>query len=277
MKQIQSKSLLTSVIILIIIGLSTTAAKTFSNQGDTVITDSTQGDSTSLKDFYVITNPYSVVFPEVLEEHRDESKQYIKSYIRKERSYIKLMFRRGKNYMPIAVDILDKYNVPGEFRVLPALESNFSANAVSPAGAVGYWQFMAPLAKDYGLKIGGKYDERKNFRKSTTAAAKFFRYQLKEYNNDMLLVVAAYNCGTGRVGYAIRKSGKKDADFWDIKQYLPSETRKFVLRFLALNVVAANYTNFLNANIDFDGPATIRLADLDSAITAGLMEPPKEL
>ena len=71
--------------------------------------------------------------------------------------------------------------------MLPALESNFNANAVSRAGAVGYWQFMSELAKEYGLQIGGKNDERKNFSKSTVAAAKFFRDQLDYFNNDLLL------------------------------------------------------------------------------------------
>lgn len=274
MKQIQAKSILMAVVILIIIGIGTTAAKSYSNRAaiaDTLLTDSTVKNS-----MYVINNPLQVVFPEALEEHRAESKKYIRNYIHKERSYIKLMFRRGKNYMPIALSIFDKYDVPPEFRVLPALESNFSANAVSPVGAVGYWQFMAPLAKDYGLKIGRDYDERKNFKKSTAAAAKFFRDYLKLYDGDMLLVVAAYNCGSGRVDRSIRKSGKQDADFWDIKSYLPSETRKFVLRFIALNVVAANYTDFLNADMDFDASPTIKLANLDS-MNAGIAEAPREL
>ena len=58
--------------------------------------------------------------------------------------------------------------------MIPVLESEFNANAVSPVGAVGHWQFMTTLAKEYGLRTGGKYDERRNFAKSTVAAAKVF-------------------------------------------------------------------------------------------------------
>lgn len=266
MKRIQSKSLLTLVVILIIIGISTTSARNLiGSQSDAVLDSTLITDSTSTaRSLYVIDNPNRVLYPQILEEHRDESKDYIHKYIRKERSYIKLMFHRGKNYMPIAQKIFDKYGVPHEFQVLPALESNFTAHAVSPVGAVGYWQFMSELAREYGLKTGGSNDERKNFRKSTTAAAKFFRDQLKVYNNDVLLVVAAYNCGPGRVNSALRKSGKKDADFWDAKQYLPAETRRFVMRFLALNVVALNYDKFTARNLDFEEPATIQIASLDS-------------
>lgn len=274
MKRIQAKSLLTLIIILIIIGIST-SANTFIGNDLVANRDSIPIDTVT-SDFYVITNPYRVLFPETLEEHRKESKKYIKKYIREQHSYIQLMFRRGKKYMPTAIKILDKYGVPREFRFLAALESNFSAHAVSPVGAVGYWQFMAPLAKQYGLKIGGKYDERKNFRKSTTAAAKFFRDQLKAYDGDMLLTAASYNCGPGRVSSSIRKSGKKDADFWDIQEYLPSETRKFVKRFVALNVVYVNYTNFLQTSMDFEGPHSITIASTDSALSL-LVRPPIEL
>lgn len=266
MKKIQSKSLLTLIIILIIIGISTTSATRYLGTPSKVVSDSTiKTDSTdNPRSLYIIDNPNRVVYPEILREHREESKAYIGKYMRKDREYIKLMFRRGKSYLPIARRILEKYDVPLEFQVLPALESNFSAHAVSPVGAVGYWQFMPELAREYGLKIGGKYDERKNFTKSTTAAAKFFRDQLKVYNDDPLLVVAAYNSGPGRVNYAIRKSGAKNPDYWEIRQYLPAETRRFVMNFLALNVIHANYDKFLARSIDFDEPATIQLASYDS-------------
>lgn len=265
MKKIQSKSLLTLIIILIIIGISTTSATRFMGiQKEVAVSDSTtkMDSAVAKRSLYIMDNPNRVTYPKILREHRDESKEYIVNYLRRERGYVKLMFRRGKSYMPVARSIFDKYGVPHEFQVLPALESNFTSNAVSPAGAVGYWQFMGELAREYGLKIGGPNDERKNFRKSTNAAAKFIRNQLKVYDNDPLLVVAAYNCGPGRVNQAIRKSGAKD--YWQLKQFLPAETRRFVLRFLALNVVDMNYDKFLAGNMDFEEPATIQLASYDS-------------
>lgn len=265
MKQIQSKSLLTLVIILIIIGISTTSATRFMGaSGKVKVGDSTLKVDTidSEQDFYVIDNPNRVRYPAILREHRNESKDYIKKYLKREREYVAWMFRKGKNYMPVARDIFDRYGVPHEFQVLPALESNFKATAVSPVGAVGYWQFMPRLAKEYGLKISGANDERKNFHKSTVAASKFIRDQLKEYNNDPLLVVAAYNAGPGRVNYAIRKSGAKE--YWKLQHFLPAETRRFVLQFLALNVVAMNYDKFLANTMDFEAPATLQIANIDS-------------
>ena len=212
----------------------------------------------------LVKNPNWVVYPVSLQEHRKESKEYVKKYSVKERAYIIHMFKKGKQFFSRATDIFDKYNVPYELQMLPALESGFNANAVSSAGAVGYWQFMSELAKEYGLRTGGKKDERKNFTKSTNAAAKFFRDQLKFFDNDLLLTVAAFNCGQGRVISALKRSKKEDAGFWDIRKYLPAETRKFVMRFVALNVIAANYEKFINKDLNFDEPHLIQLASTDS-------------
>ncbi len=262
MKTIQSKSLLTLIIIFFIIGFSTSAKNLIGLDTDYLdsVVSKSKIDSSSL-----VKNPNWVIYPETLAEHRDESKEYVKRYSQRERSYIIHMFNKGKSYFQKAIAIFDKYNVPLELQMLPALESNFNANAVSPAGAVGYWQFMSQLAREYGLRIGGKNDERKNFSKSTDAAAKFFRDQLEYFNNDLLLTVAAYNCGQGRVKIAINKSEKADPDFWDIKEYLPAETRRFVMKFVSLNVIAANYDKFLANNLDFDEPHLIQLAIADSS------------
>jgi membrane-bound lytic murein transglycosylase D len=257
MKTIQSKSLLTLIIIFFIIGFST-SAKSVINSNFSVVNSETEPASE--------TNPLAVVYPVSLQEYRMQTKEYIKSYSKKEREYIIYIFKKGENFFPKTIDIFQKYEVPLELQMIPALESQFNANAVSPVGAVGYYQFMSELGKDYGLHIGSKYDERKNFIKSTVAAAKFFRDQLEYFNGDLLLSVAAYNCGPGRVQSSIKKSGKKDANFWNIKKYLPAETRRFVMDFITFNVIAANYDKFLNEKLDLNEPPLIQIAASDPTI-----------
>jgi membrane-bound lytic murein transglycosylase D len=261
MKNIQSKSLLTLIIIVFIIGFSTSGKNFIERIGETYLYTAPISSDTAGT---LVKNPKWVSYPTILADHREESKEYVKQYSSRQRSYIIYMFKRGKSYFPRAVKIFAKYNVPYELQMLPALESNFNAQAVSPVGAVGYWQFMPTLARDYGLHIDGEIDERKDFTKSTIAAAKFFRDQLKYFNNDILLTVAAYNCGEGRVSLAIRNSGKENADFWDIKKYLPAETRKFVLRFVSLNVIAANYDKFLSGKLNFNEPHLVESPIEDS-------------
>ena len=262
MKDIQSKSLLTLIIIFFIIGFST-SAKDILGSGSAVVADSLSPDATV--ESTLIQNPDYVVYPASLEEHRDESKSYVKQYSTRERSYIIHMFNKGKKFFPKAIQIFDKYNLPSELQVLPALESNFNAHAVSNAGAVGYWQFMSELAGEYGLSVNSKNDERKNFYKSTVAASKFFRDQLKFFKGDLLLTVAAFNCGQGRVRQAIKKANKENPEFWDVKRFLPNETRIFVMKFISMNVIAANYDKFVARNLNFNEPHLVQLASLDSA------------
>jgi membrane-bound lytic murein transglycosylase D len=254
MKTIQSKILFGLIIIFFIVGFTTSAKSIIDSPGFDLVENTTATEpSTEI-------NPLSVIYPAALQEYRTQTKEYIKSYSKKEREYIIYIFKKGENFFPKTIDIFEKYEVPLELQMIPALESQFNANAVSPVGAVGYYQFMSELAQDYGLHIESKYDDRKNFKKSTIAAAKFFRNQLKYYDGDLLLSVASYNCGIGRVQVGIKKSGKKDATFWDIKKYLPYETRRFVMDFITFNVIAANYDKFLNKKLDFNEPPLIQVA-----------------
>ncbi|MEO8766610.1 MAG: lytic transglycosylase domain-containing protein [Ginsengibacter sp.] len=251
MKIIRSKSFLTLLIILFVIGFNTSAKSLI---GFPVLMP---GGVYPVHEMPAVPNPNSVVYPASLQDYRKQTKEYITTFSKKERQYVIHIFSKGKNFFPKALEVLYKYDVPTELQMIPVLESEFNANAVSSAGAVGHWQFMSTLAKEYGLRTGGKFDERRNFAKSSVAAAKFFRDQLDFFNEDLLLAVASYNCGPGRVRLAIKKSGKSDADFWQIKKYLPGETRKFVMNFIALNVIFFNYEKFINEELDFNEPPLI--------------------
>ncbi|HWH62130.1 MAG TPA: lytic transglycosylase domain-containing protein [Ginsengibacter sp.] len=261
MKTIQVKILLGLIITFFIVGFSTSAKSVIDLAGFSLV------KSDPATEPVMEPNPLAVVYPVNLQENRMQTKEYVKSFSKKNREYIIYIFKKGQNFFPKAIDILSKQEVPLELQMIPVLESQFIANAVSPAGAVGYWQFMTELANEYGLHTGGKYDERKNFTKATTAAAKFFKDQLNYFKDDLLLSVASYNCGPGRVRLGIKQSGKKDATFWDIKKFLPGETRKFVMDFIAFNVIAANYDKFLNKKLDFSELPFIQVAKADSTIT----------
>ncbi len=211
----------------------------------------------------VVTKASNVVYPSLLQDHRDESLQYVQQYSDKKREFIIKTYKKGSKYFSKVNTILKKYSVPQEMRVLIALESGFNPNATSSAGAKGYWQFMDEVAVEYGLKIATAHvaagsskksalttkkltDDRTNFVKSTNAAARYLRDRLKNFDNDILLTVASYNCGIGNVWEAMKKSGIANPDFWDIKKYLPLETRNYVMNFISLNVVLNNYDKFIS-------------------------------
>ena len=192
----------------------------------------------------------NVNYPKLLEGQKAQSINYVEKYSQKNHDFLEELYNKGKNFFPAISSVFTKYGLPTELKVLIAIESGFKSNAVSKAGAVGYWQMMDEMAIDYGLKIG-KADERKNLKKSTTAAAKFLKNQCNDFDNDILLAVAAYNCGGGNVRKAMRKSGVENASFWDIKKYLPKETRLYVMNFITLNVIFDNYDKFTNNQLVF--------------------------
>jgi soluble lytic murein transglycosylase-like protein len=232
---------------------------------------------------YVTLEP-NVVFPDVFTGIEKEAMEYVEKFAANRRAYLMRTYNRSKKFFPKVTTILNKYNLPNELKVLLALESAFNANAVSKAGAVGYWQIMDEVAKEYGLKYvanqhiakkgvakkgTGKNskkaqairDDRKNFNKSTYAAARYLRDRSRNLDNDLLLMVASYNCGVGNVWEAMKRTGKSDADFWDIKDYLPAETRAYVMNFIALNVVFHNYDKFTKNTLLFT-PTKVKVQEL---------------
>jgi membrane-bound lytic murein transglycosylase D len=145
---------------------------------------------------------------------------------------------RGDRYFPMMDSIFNLYHLPTELKYLAVVESELKATAVSRVGAVGPWQLMASTARDLKLKVKGKYDERRNYYKSTVAAAKYLR-DLNNQFGDWLLVLAAYNSGPGKVLTAIKNSGSHN--FWVLQNYLPAETRGHIKRFIAIHYYFEGY------------------------------------
>jgi soluble lytic murein transglycosylase-like protein len=221
----------------------------------------------------VVIRPANIVYPEILSGNETASIDYVEQFSTKRKAYLIRTYNRSKKLFPQAEAILKKYNVPKEFKVLLALESGFNGNAVSSAGAVGYWQIMDEVAKEYGLKIPQKsikedkkalkaskkkalvkkepVDERKNFNKSTHVAARYLKDRSRNLDGDWLLIAASYNCGVGNVWNAMERSRKKSPTFWDIKNYLPAETRAYVMNFITLNVIFNNYEAFTKNTLCF--------------------------
>lgn len=140
----------------------------------------------------------------------------------------------ARPYFNMMDAVLTRYSLPAELKYLAVIESQLKSSAVSWAGAVGPWQFMPETARTLGLKVNRKVDERKDFIKSTHAAAKYLRDLYSEFG-DWLLVIAAYNGGPVNVYSAIKKS--KSRNFWDLQRYLPNETRNHVKKFIGTHYV----------------------------------------
>ena len=155
---------------------------------------------------------------------------YTNQFLKKNTEALELVQKRSKPCFRIIEPVLDKYGLPVELKYLAVIESQLKASAVSRVGAKGPWQLMSGTARDLGLKVSKKYDERSHYYKSTVAAAKYLKDLYAEFG-DWLLVVAAYNSGPVPVYKAIKKSGSRN--FWKLQGFLPAETRGHVKRFIA--------------------------------------------
>jgi membrane-bound lytic murein transglycosylase D len=159
-------------------------------------------------------------------------REYIDLYATRKRGLTARALGLSQLYFPLFEEVLDKHNLPLEFKYLAIVESALNPVAVSPMGATGIWQFMYNTGKMYNLQITSYVDERRDPYKSTVAACHYFQDMYKIYG-DWLLVIAAYNCGPGNVNKAIRRAGGSK-NFWDISPYLPAETRGYVPAFIAV-------------------------------------------
>jgi membrane-bound lytic murein transglycosylase D len=154
-----------------------------------------------------------------------------------ERDFFISSYQRSTMYRPIILRELKKAGLPEELAWLPLVESGFKINALSTARALGLWQFIPSTGYKYGLNRDDWFDERMDIEKSTRAAIDYLK-ELHTMFGDWLTVLAAYNCGEGRVIRTIASQHINYLDrFWDLYQKLPYETARYVPRFLATLMV----------------------------------------
>jgi hypothetical protein len=142
------------------------------------------------------------------------------------------LHKRAEQWFPIIEPILKKYGIPDDFKYIPLIESGMLRNQYSPKGAAGLWQLMPETAKDYGLIVNDKVDERLNVKLATIVAAKYIRDLHKEFSS-WTMTAAAYNGGQGRMKRQIQKQNQSNY----FKLYLNHETGKYVYSLISMKQV----------------------------------------
>jgi hypothetical protein len=162
--------------------------------------------------------------------HASQLRRFVAAYIRNNDEDLASIRQRSARPFRIIDSIFDHYGVPVQMKYLAVIESELKTTALSRVGARGLWQLMPSTARDLGLKVNERSDERTTYYKSTRAAALYLR-DLHNQFKDWLLVLAAYNAGPVPVMRAIRRS--HSSDYWVLERFLPAESRQHVKRFLA--------------------------------------------
>ena len=126
----------------------------------------------------------------------------------RQRSFF-INLEQALNFVPILREKINAADIPEEFLYLAMAESNFSPSAASHKRAKGLWQFMPATGRKYGLRVDDYVDERKDILKSTEAAINYLK-DLHGMFGKWYLAAMAYNCGEGRVRWAIKQAGSDD-------------------------------------------------------------------
>ena len=147
--------------------------------------------------------------------------------------------QRASVFFPLIEPIMERYKIPADFKYLPLVESSLRGNAVSSAGAVGYWQLMPATARELGLTVENQYDERQHLLKSTDAACRYLRF-LYARLGSWTLAAAAYNNGIGNILSSVRRQHERD--YYYLR--LNAETGKYLYRIIAFKELFDNYNTY---------------------------------
>ncbi|NPA40279.1 MAG: lytic transglycosylase domain-containing protein [Thermodesulfobacteria bacterium] len=164
---------------------------------------------------------------------------FIRYYTTSGKKGLQKWFDRCGPYFPYFKAIFKEFGIPEDLIYLAVIESGCSPFAVSHAGAVGIWQFIRGTARKYGLKINYWVDERKDFIKSTYAAARYLK-RLYEIFGDWREAVASYNLGEAKLMRILR--ARNFVDYWQLMRTrrLPLETIAYLPQWMAVTLIAKN-------------------------------------
>jgi membrane-bound lytic murein transglycosylase D len=213
----------------------------------------------------------------------DAVQRQIKTYWLPSRDSLKRTFQEAdaRGYTPFIVRTMQQHGLPPQFFYLALQESRFNPHAVGPrtryGHAKGMWQFIPSTALRYDLDPGvyqekprvDASDERQDFAKATSAAARYLRDIYGELAQASgLLAIASYNWGEHRVIAKLRElpglenisenelaENPEARNYWrfytEYADRIPDETKDYVLKIFAAAVIGEDPRLF---GFDFDNP-----------------------
>src|SRR5690606_31428128 len=232
------KKVVVVVAVVVIAAVFINAVKTTDVSPRTVEANEVDNDSLSLVEDY---NVYAIKIPEGINfagervpvedpdvRERLDRELLVNTYWQ---SNGLLLIKRAHKYFPIIEPILKYHGVPDDFKYLAVIESGLT-QAVSPAGATGFWQIMKATAKERGLEVNANVDERYHIQKSTEAACVYLK-KAKDRFGTWTMAAAAYNAGN--YGMARQLDRQEIEGYYNV--LLGEETSRYVFRILAIKEI----------------------------------------
>lgn len=142
-------------------------------------------------------------------------------------AYYSIISDRMSLYFPIIERAFIEHNVPDEIKFLAIQESALISDAVSSSNAVGFWQFKDFTAREVGMTVDRKVDERLNIVSASYGASEYLNSNNFFFNN-WIYAIMAYNTGRGGAESYVDKS-----NFGAKSMTINSHTHWYVKKFLA--------------------------------------------
>ena len=227
---------------------------------------SVQSDGALQYQWYVPNLPKAIDFAgEPMPLHQFEVKE------RMQREFISNYYMHGSlinvlrlctRYFPIIESRLQQNGIPDDFKYLCVAESALQ-QPTSPAGAVGFWQFMKATAQQYGLEVNDQVDERYHLIRATDAACAFFKAAYAKFGS-WTAAAAAFNCGA--LGYNNQVTIQGTQDYYNL--LLPEETNRYIFRIAAFKYLIKYHKQygFMLNEQDYLKPLATQSLKIDTSI-----------
>lgn len=196
------------------------------------------GEETTPPDDEGVTVPATEVHFDFPVVENQKVQYYIDYFTGPGRKVFTRWLERSTRYLPYMQDVFASHGLPRDLAYLSIVESGLNPKAYSWAHASGPWQFIYSTGKSFGLENDYWWDERRDFEKSTQAAALFLKELYTLFGGNWYVAVASYNAGAGTLQRAIERTGSDD--FWVLahSRYLPEETKNYIPQLLAVLLIA---------------------------------------
>ena len=174
---------------------------------------------------------------------------------------------RSRPYLYHVVEEVERRGMPMEVALLPFIESSYNPAATSPRAAAGMWQFIPSTGRLYGLKQDGWIDGRRDVTAATDAALDYLQKLYNQFGR-WDLAFAAYNCGEGCVARVLKKNASKGKPVDYASLALPTETRHYVPKLIALRNIVREPERFRVQLAPIDNEAYFMQVNLKQPMTA---------
>ncbi len=200
------------------------------------------------------------------------------------RRYTRQPQRFSENWrdaMPLLMLVLDKieqHDLPGEFALLPYVESRYRQLPAKSNGAAGMWQLMGRTAVDRGLRVSRSHDERLDALAATDVAIELIERYDREFG-DWRAADLAFNAGEFRVKRALAGHLASDLSAEGLASIkLNATTHQHLARLIALACIISEPQRFGVTLPDLDPAMVLQEvavpAAIDLRLAAALAELP---